>query len=176
MRILALDQALTVSGYAIIDLDNTEITFGHICAPKRKGKSIEYGFYQRIVFIRDTVKQILIEHNCEQLVLEEPFISGHQHKSNAQSLQQVYGSLQVLAFDLKIPIVSMRPRDWARLLNLKTTKAELLLELQPKGVVNNHQSDAIGVGLAALIQTEQISSTVDRLQFNYKYGPLYKLC
>jgi len=174
LKVLALDQALVTTGYAIIDLEVGTITFGEIQSPKRRGK-IEYLFWERVQFIRDRVSELLTQYNCSHLILEQPYISRHQHMSHAQSLQSVYGALQLLGLDVGVPVSELTPTQWPKLIGLTTTKQELLQELQPYGVTSDHQSDAIGLGLAYLVKSEALQVNINRCNFLYQRGNLYKL-
>jgi Holliday junction resolvasome RuvABC endonuclease subunit len=174
-NILALDQALVVSGYAAINCIDKEITYGTIKSPKGKGKSIEYNYWDRLIFIRDSMKQILYDHNCKILVLEEPFVSRYQHVSSAQSLQAVFTTLQISARDLGLEVYSIRPQDWAKALDLASTKQELLTVLKVYGLTNDHQSDAVGIGLGCIVKEKLIQVNIDRHDFKYLNGIEYNL-
>lgn len=173
-KILALDQALTCSGYAQIDTEAKTIRFGEILAPKRKGK-LEFSLLERLRFIRDTTVALLQEDLSFSLVLETPFISTRQAKANLQSLQSVFIILQMAAVDLGVSCYTITPTAWPKLIGLSTTKDELLKELLSFGLTSDHQSDAIGIGLGALAQEHLIPGMVNRQDFKYLNGTSYKL-
>lgn len=173
-RILALDQALTCSGYAQIDTEAKTICFGEIHAPKRQGK-LEFSLLERLKFIRDTTVDLLQQVPESSLALETPFISMRQAKANMQSLQSVFIILQMAAADLGISCYTIAPTAWPKLIGLKTTKDELLKELLIYGLTNDHQSDAVGIGLGVLAQEQLIPGILNRQDFKYLSGTSYKL-
>lgn len=173
-KLLALDQALTCSGYAQIDTEARTICFGEIQAPKRRGK-VEFSLLERLKFIRDTTVTLLKKDPDFNLALETPFISARQARANTQSLQSVFIILQMAAADLGVSCYKIAPTTWPKLIGLKTTKDELLKELLVYGLTNDHQSDAIGIGLGALVQERIITGMVNRQDFKYLNGTSYKL-
>ncbi len=176
-KVLALDQALVKSGYAIIDTTNMTISYGQIEAPLRQGKHV-FDYWARVKFVKDTVARLIQSHNIEQLVLEMPFVSSRQHVSSGQTLQAVYAAIQILAKDLDLNVDSIPPTQWPKLLGLKSTKLELLDLLRPMGITTDHQSDAIGLGLAYLIKQQnnyKLDATVEMSNFIYINAPLYRL-
>lgn len=174
IKILALDQALIKSGYAIIEPETGSIEFGEIRAPKRVGK-VEYDLWSRIQFIRDRVLELAVGQKCTHIVLERSYISQTKIMSSALSLHSVYGALQLVALDLKIPIGELTPAAWPKVLGLSSTKGVLFEELKQYGIKSDHESDAIGVGLAYLVTNKLVRVNIDRNKFKYQSGILYQL-
>jgi Holliday junction resolvasome RuvABC endonuclease subunit len=160
--ILALDQSLASSGYAIFELplsngEAQSITFGQIntvkkISSKKQNVNLEFTDWQRMGFLKDKILHLCEEYSVDTVIFELPFI--RQHFKSSIQLQQLYAVINVEIERLKLPTQTLSAKGWPKLIGLNSTKEPLLKLLKPYGITTDHQSDAIGIGLAYLQLTE----------------------
>ena len=68
-KLLALDQASQVSGYAVFDEDGTLVSYGKITT---EGEPID-----RIISLTEKVDKIIEEFGIEEVVIEDIYYSGN---------------------------------------------------------------------------------------------------
>lgn len=148
MRILALDQASRISGWAIFDKDSLE-QYGKIDV----SKCHELG--ERLHVIRQEVKRLIDDKHIDVVVLEDIYMDG-QNGNNVQTfkaLAEVFGVLYELCIDMGKPVEAVLAGTWKSTLGIKgNTRPEQKKNAQ-QWVVNNYgvkptqdECDAICIG------------------------------
>lgn len=114
MRILALDQASRVSGWAVFDDDQLE-TYGKIDV----SKYTDIG--NRLYHIRQQIQQLIEKFSIDQIVLEDIYMDS-QHINNVQTfkiLAEVFGVIYELCISLEKPVCAVLAGTWKSTLNIK---------------------------------------------------------
>ena len=114
MKILALDQASRVSGWAIF-ANNDLLTYGKIDLSKQD----DIG--ERLHLLRQKVKQLIEDHKIDKVILEDIYMDG-QRINNVQTfktLAEVFGVLFELCVDLEIPVEAVLSGTWKSTLSIK---------------------------------------------------------
>ena len=114
MRMLALDQASRVTGWAIFE-DGELIEYGKIDLSK------EDQIGQRLHDLRGLVQGMIEELKIDKVILEDIYMDG-QKINNVQTfkiLAEVFGVLFELCIDLKIPVEAVLAGTWKSTLNIK---------------------------------------------------------
>ena len=153
MRILALDQASRVSGWAIFD-GNTLEQYGKIDVSKY------YELGERLYQIRQKVEHLIDDEHIDVVILEDIYMDG-QKINNVQTfkaLAEVFGVLYELCVEMKIPVEAVLAGTWKSTLGIKgKTRAEQKQNAQ-KWVISKYgkkptqdECDAICIGAHAVI-------------------------
>lgn len=153
MRILALDQASRVSGWAIFDGDTLE-QYGKIDVSKY------YELGERLYQIRQEVEHLIDDEHIDVVILEDIYMDG-QKINNVQTfkaLAEVFGVLYELCIEMKIPVEAVLAGTWKSTLGIKgRTRAEQKQNAQ-KWVINKYgkkptqdECDAICIGAHTII-------------------------
>ena len=114
MRILALDQASRVSGWAIFDGDTLE-KYGKIDV----SKYFELG--ERLHMIRQEVEHLIDDEHIDAVILEDIYMDG-QRVNNVQTfkaLAEVFGVLYELCIDMEKPVEAVLAGTWKSTLGIK---------------------------------------------------------
>lgn len=114
MKILALDQASRVSGWAIF-ANNDLLTYGKIDLSKQD----DIG--ERLHLLRQKVKQLIEDHKIDKIILEDIYMDG-QRINNVQTfkaLAEVFGVLYELCIELDIPVEAVLAGTWKSTLGIK---------------------------------------------------------
>ena len=154
MRILALDQASNITGWAIFDNDNLE-QYGKIDVSKH------YDLGERLHILRQEVEHIIDDEHIDKVILEDIYMDG-QRVNNVQTfkvLAEVFGVLYELCVDMEKPVDAVLAGTWKSTLGIKgKTRAEQKRAAQA-WVVNTYgkkptqdECDAICIG-AHTVQT-----------------------
>ena len=107
MKILALDQASRISGWAIFE-DNQLITYGKIDLSNIDDIGL------RLYEIRQKIKDLIISHKIDKVILEDIYMDG-QHINNVATfkvLAEVFGVLYELCIDLNVEVESVLAGTW----------------------------------------------------------------
>lgn len=148
MRILALDQASRISGWAIFDEDNLE-QYGKIDVSKY------YELGERLHVIRQEVEHLIDDEHIDAVVLEDIYMDG-QRVNNVQTfkaLAEVFGVLYELCIDMEKPVEAVLAGTWKSTLGIKgKTRPEQKQNAQ-QWVIQNYnvkptqdECDAICIG------------------------------
>ena len=154
MRILALDQASRVSGWAVFDGEWLE-DYGKIDVSKY------YELGERLHVIRQEVKKLIEKYNIDKIILEDIYMDG-QRVNNVQTfkaLAEVFGVLFELCIDLNKPVEAVLAGTWKSTLGIKgRTRTEQKQNAQ-KWVIENYnkkptqdECDAICIGAHSVRQ------------------------
>ena len=114
MKILALDQASNVSGWAIFQ-DGKLDSYGKIDLHTISNT------YERLHELKLQVKTLIQENQIEKVYLEDIYMDG-QRVNNVQTfkiLAEVFGVLYELCLDLKIPVEAILAGTWKSVLGIK---------------------------------------------------------
>lgn len=154
MRILALDQASRISGWAIFEDENL-ISYGKIDASKYEDLG------SRLHYIREEIKSLIQTENINKVYLEDIYMDG-QHVNNVSTfkiLAEVFGVLYELCVDINIPVDAVLAGTWKSTLGIKgKTRPEQKKNAQ-NWVIKNYnikptqdECDAICIGAHAIYQ------------------------
>lgn len=112
-KLLALDQASRVTGYAVFD-NNELLTFGKITASQD-----DIG--DRLYYLRKQIIKLIDDYDIEEVVFED--IQYQANKiNNIQTfkiLAEVFGVLHELFTEIKIPQTHVLASVWKSTLNIK---------------------------------------------------------
>ena len=114
MRLLALDQASNVTGWAIFDDENLE-QYGKIDVSKY------YDLGERLHILREEVEHIIDDEHIDIVVLEDIYMDG-QRVNNVQTfkvLAEVFGVLYELCVGMQIPVDAVLAGTWKSTLGIK---------------------------------------------------------
>ena len=114
MRILALDQASRVSGWAVFQ-DNELEQFGKIDVTN------EIYLGSRLHTLRQTVKHLIDDLHIDKVYLEDIYMDG-QRVNNVQTfkaLAEVFGVLYELCVDMEVPVEAILAGTWKSVLGIK---------------------------------------------------------
>ena len=105
MRILALDQATRVSGYAIFD-NGKLIDCGKIITE-------DEDLGKRLVVIRQQIINLIEKYNIEMIAFEDIQLQGQTNNVvTYKSLAEVFGVVHELSTELKIPYEIVHSQTW----------------------------------------------------------------
>lgn len=112
-KLLALDQASRITGYAIFDEDEL-IDYGKIVA-----NDDDIG--QRLVFIRSEVVKLIDKYNINEIVLEDIQLQNNvvNNVQTFKTLAEVFGVLYELATERKIKNSAVLSSSWKSTLGIK---------------------------------------------------------
>ena len=148
-----IDQSLNSTGVVVMSLDSGEVLFHHaiILNSGRKSDPKLFGA-DRLIFIRDCIKNILAKYNVEYLVIE-----GYSFGSRGSSifdLGEIGGAVRVLAHDLKIPVEVVPPKTLKKYITgngnaSKEEMSEAVLKKYSKSFKTSDETDAFSLILLA---------------------------
>ena len=112
-KLLALDQASRITGYAVFDGDKL-IDYGKITANDE-----DVG--QRLVFIRNEINKLIDCHNIDEIVLEDIQLQNNvvNNVQTFKTLAEVFGVLYELATERKIKNSAVLASSWKSTLGIK---------------------------------------------------------
>lgn len=155
MRILALDQASRITGWAIFD-DGELIEYGAIDVSKYSNLG------DRLYTLRNLVKDTIIKFKIDKVILEDIYLDG-QKINNVQTfkvLAEVFGVLYELCVELKIPVEAVLAGTWKSSLHIKGRTRPEQKKAAQEWVLNNYNIkttqdtvDAICIGAHILRQS-----------------------
>ena len=155
MRILALDQASRITGWAIFD-GGELIEYGAIDASRYSDLG------DRLYTLRNAVKNIITEFKIDKVILEDIFLD-EQKVNNIQTfkvLAEVFGVLYELCVELKIPVEAVLAGTWKSSLHIKGRTRPEQKKAAREWVLNNYNvktvqdaDDAICIGAHILRQS-----------------------
>lgn len=156
MKILALDQSSRISGYAIFDNDNL------IDSGKFIVDDPDIGI--RLVKIRNKIEELIDKNKINLIVFEDIQLQTNKGPNNVTTykvLAEVFGVIEELCSEKKIPYRIIHSQTWKSILNIKGTdrttqkKNAQIYVLNTYGKkVSQDESDAICIG-ASLIKEEK---------------------
>ena len=114
MKILALDQASRITGWAYFD-NNKLVDYGKIDV----SNYADIG--DRLHVLRQSVKKLIYEFQIEKIILEDIYMDG-QRVNNVQTfkiLAEVFGVLYELCIELETPVEAVLAGTWKSSLDIK---------------------------------------------------------
>lgn len=148
MRILALDQASLVTGWAIFE-DEFLIKYGKISIENNLSAE------ERLKPLRDQVKNLIEQYNINKVILEDIYLDGQKvnNVKTFKTLAEVFGVLYELCTDLNIPVEAVLAGTWKSTLGIKGTtrpeqkrNAQLFIQNKYNIKVIQDIADAICIG------------------------------
>ena len=112
-KLLALDQASRITGYAIFE-DDTLITYGKIVVD-----DTDIGI--RLTKIRNAVKRLVEDYNINEVVMEDIQLQNNV-QNNVQTfklLAEVFGVIYELITEMRIPVSAVLASSWKSTLGIK---------------------------------------------------------
>ena len=166
MRILALDQSLSNTGYAIFNVNVNDTSYyldkaSTICIPSKLKD-----FNKKLNYIHNALS-ILIKDNDIDLIIYEG-IFKHLNISTLIKLAKVQGIVELCASELNINSVIVTPKEWQAYFNLdkikdnKNKSVDYINNLHLNHYINvntdvnldninNHVADALCIGIYYII-------------------------
>lgn len=120
MKILALDQASKITGWAIFE-DDKLVDYGKIDLSKTDDVGL------RLHLLRRSAQTLIQDNNVEKVILEDIYMDGQRvnNVSTFKILAEVFGVLYELCIDLNIPAESVLAGTWKSTHGIKgKTRAE----------------------------------------------------
>lgn len=148
MRILALDQASLVTGWAIFE-DESLIKYGKISIENNLSAE------ERLKPLRDQVKNLIEQYNINKVILEDIYLDGQKvnNVKTFKTLAEVFGVLYELCTDLNMPVEAVLAGTWKSTLGIKGTtrpeqkrNAQLFIQNKYNIKVIQDIADAICIG------------------------------
>lgn len=114
MRILALDQASRITGWAIFDENKLE-RYGTI----NVGKYYELG--ERLYQIRQQIEHLIDDEHIDVVILEDIYLdeSMMNNIQTFKALAEVFGVIYELCVEMKKPVEAVLPKVWRATLGIK---------------------------------------------------------
>ena len=108
MKILALDQSTSSTGYAIFE-DGERLSSGVFSPPKSfKGKLIG----QRIFWMYDQIKEKLVSEKVDKIVFEDTTLNRIQNVDTLKWLSRLQGCVMGLCFENNKEFQMLYPTEW----------------------------------------------------------------
>ena len=120
MKLLALDQASNITGWAIFE-NSKLVSYGMIDA------SNQNDIGKRLYKIRQSVEKLILDNNIDKVILEDIYLDKIQinNVSTFKILAEVFGVLYELCIDLNKPVEAVLAGTWKSTLGIKgKTRAE----------------------------------------------------
>ena len=156
MKILALDQSSRVSGYAIFDNGNL------IDSGKFTVDDTNMGI--RLFKIKRTVEKLIDDNNIELVAFEDIQLQDNKGPNNVvtyKKLAEVFGVLEELCTEKKIPYKIIHSQTWKSELNIKGYERTQQKKSAQEYIFNTYgkkvsqdESDAICIGICASREEE----------------------
>lgn len=120
-RILALDQASLVTGYAVLDQDGKLIKASHITLSSNKTLA------QRLVKLRQCIIDIIKEYDITEVIMEDIQLEEGRinNVQTFKALAEVYGVIQELVTELSLKLEAVYASTWKSAVGIKKSKREL---------------------------------------------------
>ena len=159
MRLLALDQASRVSGYAVF-IDGKLETYGKIVS--------EYDdIGERLHYIREKVSKLIADYDIDHIAFEDiqlqKTVNGVESVNNVQTfkvLAEVFGVIYELAISLEIPYTVILASTWKSTLLIKGARRDEQKRNAQAFAQNTYnikctqdEADAICIGTHVLVKS-----------------------
>ena len=159
MKILALDQASRITGFAIFNGDTLE-KYGKIDLSDEKNSG------ERLHLLRKKIKSIIEEYKIEKVILEDIYMDQHliNNVQTFKILAEVFGVLFELCISIDIPVEAVLSGTWKSTLRIKGKNRPEQKHSAQEWVLNNYNIktnqdtvDAICIG-AYYLKQKQVNS------------------
>lgn len=167
MKILALDQATLITGYALFDDKANLIRHGVIDLHKEKDA------WERMQLMRNKVDQLVQDYKPKVLVVED--IAMQRDVQAVIKLGRLQGLLMASAFSRGIPVQTYLPTQWRKIIGVKQGAGIKRSELKAQAIEiirqtyglepTEDEAEAISIGLAFLIDNKMAvrPSEIDKI-------------
>lgn len=159
MRLLALDQASRVSGYAVF-IDGKLETYGKIVS-----EHDDIG--ERLHYIREKVSKLIADYDIDHIAFEDiqlqKTVNGVESVNNVQTfkvLAEVFGVIYELAISLEIPYTVILASTWKSTLLIKGARRDEQKRNAQAFAQNTYnikctqdEADAICIGTHVLVKS-----------------------
>lgn len=146
-KILALDQASRTTGWAVFN-DNTLLTYGKFTVS-------EDDIGERLYAIKNHVQNLISKYEINEIVFEDIQLQNNilNNVQTFKILAEVFGILEELFTELKIPHSAVLASSWKSTLGIKgrtrpeqKKNAQLYVEQTYNAKATQDESDAICIG------------------------------
>lgn len=155
LKVMALDQSINHTGFAILNDKKELIDYGVINTLKYKDNN------KKVRVIYDTINELIQKHKPDCIVIEDTYlltksglrgISAKTNVATLKALNQVRGVLMLISDQLNMPLYVYTTVETRKLItgSGKTTKEDLrkIISEQYSNDFTNDMSDAIALALA----------------------------
>lgn len=154
MRVLGIDQASKISGFAVIGEDGRPERWGSI------DHSLEEDIPQRIKLMFLDIVEIVRRENCDGISVEAQFFNGNAKAYSM--LCQLQGAIIGFAYVNRMPVSSPLPSEWRAQLGFVQGKNENRKSLKAQAIkyvkenfgldVTEDEAEAICIGRAEYLR------------------------
>lgn len=156
MKLLALDQATVVTGWSVFD-NGKLIDYG-----KFKAEHINMG--DRLFYIREQIKQLIAKYNIDEVVFEDIQLQSSvgNNVDTFKKLAEVFGNVDELCTELKLPHSALLASSWKSTLGIKGKDRAAQKKAAQDWVINAYgikptqdECDSICIGVAHIRKAEK---------------------
>ncbi|MGL5765339.1 MAG: crossover junction endodeoxyribonuclease RuvC [Sarcina sp.] len=155
MKVLALDQALTITGFAVFSEKNLEkygvLNLGDIARDKEL--MVEEKDYERTMNVKMFLNKMIKAYDINFVVLED--VQAQKNVNTFKKLASLQGVLKQRLYENEIPFKVYKPSEWRKILGIKGNKREIqkknsieYISVKYNVEVTDDEADAICLGLA----------------------------
>lgn len=157
VTLLALDQATHITGWSIFK-DGKLVKYGKIDANQN-----DIG--DRLHYIRTQVKNLIQEHNVDQVALEDIQLQNNviNNVDTFKKLAEVFGVIYELCVELKIPRTAVLASSWKSTLGIKGKDRAAQKRAAQQWVINTYgikptqdECDSICIGAHFLKKQDEV--------------------
>lgn len=147
MKLLALDQASNITGYAIFE-DDKLIKYDKINLTK-------YDLADKLVLLRQNIDNLICEWNIDEVVMEDIQLQGNvtNNVQTFKTLAEVFGVIYELVNELKVKNSAVLASEWKAALGIKGRDRAAQKRAAQQYVIDNYnikptqdECDAICIG------------------------------
>lgn len=158
MKLLALDQATKITGWAVFD-DGKLVTYGKITASQS-----DIG--DRLYYIRQEIIKLIEIYNIEEVIFEDIQLQNNvmNNVDTFKKLAEVFGVLEELFTEMKLPHRAVLASVWKSKLNIKgkdrasqKRNAQTWVNISYGIKPTQDESDAICIGAYYLQDEDELS-------------------
>ena len=114
-KLLALDQSSRITGWAIFE-NGKLLKYG-----KFNAESVGPGLGERLNYIRNTIKNIVVDNEIDEVIFEDIQMQGNvvNNVQTFKALAEVIGIISELLVELKIPQSAALASSWKSALGIR---------------------------------------------------------
>ena len=153
MNILSLDQAMRITGIAV--LKNNELIHYGLYKNPNDTKKKKWSHEEKIDLILNELKRLIEEYNIDYVVFED--VQSQKSPQTFKQLSILLGCIRQELFKIKIPYEILPPATWRTTLNIKgrnreqkKKNAQIYVKNKFDIEVTEDEADAICIGLAMI--------------------------
>lgn len=147
MRLLALDQASNITGYAIFE-DGKLLKYDKI-------NLTGHDLGEKLVLLRKTIDSLICEWNIDEVIMEDIQLQGNvtNNVQTFKTLAEVFGVIYELVNELKVKNSAVLASEWKSVLGIKGRDRAAQKRAAQQYVIDNYnikptqdECDAICIG------------------------------